>query len=150
MTNSSVCGPCAAVFRRRNLLSVSVTFSRLSLTSARTRYRRCQLRFRRTPGEEDLPELAIAEQCIQLGDRGVNQKQNEDPNLYGRKAVPSEVSRHVLRDPTEGSSGEKVFDELFQEPHQENDRPIYTDFPTPARPSLRPGSSPSWRSNQPE
>ena len=38
--------------------------------------------------------------------------------------MPSEVSRHVLRNRSEGSSGEKVFDQLFEEPYQENDRPI--------------------------
>jgi hypothetical protein len=50
----------------------------------------------RTPGEEDLHELAIAEPRIQLGTRGVDQKQNEDPDLDSSKAAPGEVSRHVM------------------------------------------------------
>ena len=67
------------------------------------------------PGEEYLHELAITESRIQFFDRGVDQKQNENPNLDSSKAVPGEVSRYVLRNRAEGSSGEKVFDELFQE-----------------------------------
>lgn len=66
----------------------------------------------------------MPERRIQFSDRGIEQKQYEDPDLYGRKAVPGEVSRHVFRNSTEGSAAENVFDELFQEPHQEDNRPI--------------------------
>jgi hypothetical protein len=46
----------------------------------------------------------------QFFDRGVDQKQNEDPNLDSGKAVPGEVRRHVTWNRVEGSSREKVFD----------------------------------------
>jgi hypothetical protein len=76
------------------------------------------------PGEEYLHELAIAESRIEFLDRGVDQKENEDPNLDSGETVPSEVSCHVIRNRSDGSSCENVFDELFQEPHHENDCPI--------------------------
>jgi len=38
--------------------------------------------------------------------------------------VPGEVSHHVLGNPAEGPPAEPVFDKLFQEPHQEDDRPV--------------------------
>ena len=59
----------------------------LSSTSASIRYRRCQVRFRQPRGEEDLPEPAAAELRIQFDNRGVDQKQNEDPNLNSGKPV---------------------------------------------------------------
>jgi len=36
------------------------------------------------PGEEDLDELAWTKQRIQLGGRGLDQEQNEDPDLKVR------------------------------------------------------------------
>src|ERR1700758_3656894 len=81
-----------------------------------------QLRWR--SGEEDLHELALTQTRIQLGDRGVDQEQNEDPDLDSGKPVPGEVSHHVLGDAAGGPSAEPVFDKLFQEAHQENDRPV--------------------------
>jgi len=65
------------------------------------------------PAKEDLPENAGAEHCIYFDDRAVNQKQNEDPDLYRGKAMPGKMIRNVLRDPRESSAGEKVFDQLF-------------------------------------
>src|SRR5580704_18559031 len=93
------------------LFSVSVSVRRPRLrTTARIRCLQRWLHYWRTPGEEYLHELAIAEPRIQFFDRGVDQKQNEDPNLDSGKAVPGEVSRHVLRNLAEFSSGKKVFD----------------------------------------
>src|SRR5215469_2752720 len=73
-----------------NSLSVSVSFAQLSWMSSDSRRRR--LRLGRTSAKENLPQLAVPERRIQFDDRGVNQKQNEDPDLYHRKAVPGEVS----------------------------------------------------------
>jgi hypothetical protein len=66
--------------------------------------------FQSTPGKEDFRKLVITEARIEFFDRGVDQKQNEDPNLDSGKAVPGEVNRHVLWNLADGSSGEKVFD----------------------------------------
>lgn len=82
------------------------------------------LQFRWTSGEEDLHDRTLVQPSIQLGDRSVDQEQNENPNLYGAKPVPGKVSRHVLEDSAEGPSAEPVFDELFQESDQEHDRPV--------------------------
>ncbi len=75
----------------------------------------CHFRSRRAPGEEDLHELSLAEHRIQFDERAANQKQNEDPDLYGGKAMPGEVCRKVRRNPAMGSAGKKIFDELFLE-----------------------------------
>jgi len=80
---------------RQNLLSVSVTSS-AELDECEYPLPALSVRFRQPPGKEDLPELAIAEARIQFDDRGVNQKQNEDPDLYGCEAVPGEVSHHIF------------------------------------------------------
>src|SRR5271166_5341804 len=106
------------------LFGVFVPVRRPRLRIARIRCRQRRLHCWRTPGEEYLHELAITESRIEFLDRGVDQKENEDPNLNSEEAVPSEVSCHVLRNRSEGSSGEKVFAQLFQESYQENDRPI--------------------------
>ena len=58
-------------------------------------------RFRRTPAEEYLPQLPTTEPRIQFLDRGVDQKQNEDPNLPGmwssdvRYTPPDQTPRYA-------------------------------------------------------
>ena len=46
--------------------------------------------------------------CVSV--RGPRLIENEDPNLDSGETVLSEVSRHVLRNRSEGSSGENIFD----------------------------------------
>src|SRR5271165_1213506 len=98
-----------ALSKGLGLFGVCVSVRHPRLRPARIHCRQRRLHYRRTSGEEYLHEFAITESRIQFLDRGVDQKENEDPNLDSGEAVPSEVSRHILRNRSEGSSGEKVF-----------------------------------------
>src|SRR4029077_18381652 len=79
---------CAGVFRSRSSSRVCASVRRLSLTSVRIRCRRLSFSSEEPLVKSIFIELAVAKQRIQLGAEGVNQKQNEDPNLDSNKAVP--------------------------------------------------------------
>src|ERR1700733_13265564 len=98
------------VFLGSGLFGVCVWVRPTRVRLARICCRHRRLHYRGAPGEEHLHELAIAESRMEFFDRGVDQKENENPNLDSGEAVPSEVPRHVLRNCSKGSSGEKVFD----------------------------------------
>jgi hypothetical protein len=55
------------------------------------------LQLRSRSGEEYPHERALTQPRIQLGDRSVDQEQNEDPNLDSGKPVPGEPNpaRHL-------------------------------------------------------
>ena len=103
---------------------------------------------RRPPAEEQAEQLAMTQPRAQRGDRGVNQEQNEDPELIGCEPMPAEVRRHVLRELSELASTKPVFEELLQDRPARSRAPYRSDagkaanspparlFPRPAQ--LRP------------
>ena len=81
----------------------------MSILEVISHARRFQLILLGTFDEEDPSELAGAKYGIQFGHRGVNEKQNEDPDLYGCESMPGEVHHDVFSHATEGSPGGQVF-----------------------------------------
>jgi len=84
-----------------------------------------QLQFRRAPRKENLEQLAMTEQRVQVGGGGVNQEQNEDPDLDRGKTMPGEMRRHIFRIAVDPTATDKILDDLFQKPRQEHDRPVH-------------------------
>ena len=60
-----------------------------------------QLQLGRPVGEQDAPQLASAEQTVELRRRYIDQKQNQYPNLDRGEVIPTEGRSQVRQELTE-------------------------------------------------
>src|SRR6266446_3686067 len=85
-----------------------------------------ELQFGRPMGEQEAPQLALAEQVIELGRRHIDQEQDQYPKLdrgeampgEGRHHVRQEVSRWVVLDEPEPH-------EMLEQASDEHNGPVY-------------------------
>jgi hypothetical protein len=69
-----------------------------------------QLQLGRTPLKKDLEQLTVTEQHVQVCGCGVNQEQNEDPDLDRGKTMPGEMRRHIFGNAIDPSAAHKILD----------------------------------------
>src|SRR5271168_2840140 len=79
-----------------------------------------ELQFGRSVGEQNAPQLAVAEQMVELGRCHIDQEQNQYPNLDRGEAIPAEGCNHVRQKAAYWIVVDKrEFDEMFE---QANDK----------------------------
>lgn len=79
-----------------------------------------RLQLRRPPDEQDLVQLAVAEEVIQLGHRRVDEKKDENPDLRRREFLSGKILHEMAGKGARRATPDQVADEFLDEPREED------------------------------